>query len=136
MNWNPFRRRSASPVVITPNAIPHASPIIKDVSRETWFKDPANITRLRQAFDASPILRDWLAVAWAEVPRGYPARGTTVTETAYAHELGRINGYTGCLDLLQSLMEYRKQPPVSVPMTFPKTIEETYAEHKTPKLKT
>lgn len=58
-----------------------------------------------------PIWQHAVTILVASRPRGFPMRGQNITDTQAALELGRVEGYNNCLDLLQSLAT----PPQSLP---------------------
>jgi hypothetical protein len=109
---------------------PHpASPIRSDLNMFRWREQPQNTANLRRAFLEHGILKDWLSVAWAHIPRGGPPRSTPINDTEASIELGRVQGYMQCLDLLQACFDYRPEPTKTPPMTYPKSVEETFDEN-------
>lgn len=105
--------------------IPKAIPIIAGMTFAQWRSNPENITALRSVFQSNAILSSWLGVAWAEIPRNYPARGMNVTAESAAVELGRFNGYTACLDLLQACLEYPPRKQDEIPQTYETPIDQS-----------
>ena len=68
----------------------------------TWRQHPVLSNQLAGAF-REELFRHVLSVLYNSIPSGYPARGNTLNDTMANIELGRVQGYMDCLNLLQSL---------------------------------
>lgn len=68
---------------------------------ETWHA--SGMPGAAKALFGEETFRHIYAVLYNSIPSGYPGRGVVVNDTTANIELGRIQGYLDCLNLLQSL---------------------------------
>lgn len=118
-----FPKRQAPPAVIPVQ--PKAAPFVTGMTQQKWFASPEHANALREAFRAHPVLRDWLSVAWSEIPvlQKIP---TDCKPTAAVFAAGKTSGHIGCLELLEQCLAPRYQSP-QIPVTYEQSVEDAFA---------
>lgn len=71
---------------------------------EDWRSNRELPSQFKRVLE-EPVMRRAISVMFQHLPTGYPIRGEAINEIQAAVELGRINGYTECLSLFQSLAQ-------------------------------
>lgn len=126
MNWfNKIFGRGVTEQPLRP--IPRCEPYPVGYTLGKWQASPHLAEQAQQLFHEE-LFRHIMAVLVNSIPSGYPARGAVVNDTTANIELGRIQGYLDCLNLLNSLAT-----PVRTHEELPTTwnaetdIDQTYA---------
>ena len=74
------------------------------------FRSNPGMVNLAQEWQRSGLGRNIMAALHNGMPYGFPMRGSDVNSTTAAIELGRVQGYMDCLNLLNLLCS----PPVTM----------------------
>ncbi len=116
MNWiqKLFHRSKAEAVPKSPESLPANR---SDMTLERWHKSDTLVTWAR----SSPEFAHVLAVVFNQQPRGFPMRGQVVTETQCSVELGRMEGYSDCENLLFALRNYPAKPTKEIEADYDDT---------------
>lgn len=118
--------KRTKPTLTKPQPVPPRAPaILTGMTRQKWFASPEHANSLRELFRVNPVLRDWLSVAWSEMPvlRRIP---TDCQPTATTFAAGKSSGHLECLELLESCMVSPTRQ-TEVPVTYDQTVEEAFA---------
>lgn len=115
-------KKSTAPSLAPQSKTP---PFVTGMTREKWFASPEHANALREAFRAHPVLKDWIAVAWSEIPvlQKIP---TDCQPTATTFAAGKTSGHLGCLELLEQCLTPKYQTP-QIPITYEQSVEEAFA---------
>lgn len=107
MNW--FRKRrefteaEASIATARPKIPPPAPvPFPVGMTLDKWLSNPDLAIRAKALFE-DELTKMIFGVLQNSIPSGWPARGQVVNDTTANIELGRIQGYMDCLNLLNLL---------------------------------
>ncbi len=97
---------------------------VTGMTLKKWFSSPEHANALRECFRANPVLRDWLAVAWSEIPV-LQAIPTDCASTATTFAAGKTAGHIGCLELLEKCLTPVYQSP-QIPITYEQSVEDAF----------
>lgn len=80
-------------------------PIIRGWDFSSFKSDVSSVTEFNQ-FLNSPLGQSFISVLHNSIPSGYPIRGNPVSDTQANIELGHIQGFMECIQLIEALAQH------------------------------
>lgn len=88
------------------------TPVLKhsqDIDLQKWSETPEAISTWRKLLN-TPFMQDAIGVMYSQIPASLSTEDHKVTEQQSLIQLGRIQGYLFCMDLIRLMGQFPKEP--------------------------